>query len=454
MRSPRTAEVSRLTATELLRKSVHIATGLLVVSLRWLDPLVLVPVAIAGLLFNSLVLPRHDGGWLWRPAEKAAGSAIGIVSYPLMVLVLLLVFRRQPEVIATAWGLLAFGDGAAAIGGQLWGGRRLPWNRRKSWSGLLSFWLVGASAVWCLVSWVTPGVDHGGYLVVCAAVTGLAAAFVESSSQRLDDNIAVPLISALVFLCLQQSEAGWTLLVSSESLAHLLTAVVVNAVFSVLGRVIGGLSPGGAVAASLIGTTILWLMGPAGYLCLLTFFLVGTLATRVGTKAKTALGVAEGHGGRRRAANAFANGGVASICALFAVVADDANLFVFAFVASLAAACADTVESEIGQAWGHPTLLITSFKPVEPGTDGGVSALGTLAGLGGALLISFEAVALDLFAWRAALPIALVALVATVLESLLGATIERRGLLNNQGVNFSNTLVAALLGAAVGSVVG
>ena len=454
MRSPRTVEASRLTAGELMRKAVHAATGLLVLSLRWLDPLALVPVAAAGLLFNWVVLPKLDGGWLWRPAEKELGSAVGIVAYPFMVLMLLVVFRRQPEVIAAAWGLLAFGDGAAAIGGQLWGGPRLPWNRRKTWSGLVSFWWVGAAAVWGLVSWVTPDADHGGYLMICAVVTSLAAAFLESSGQRLDDNIAVPAISAILFFSLQHSGADWSMLLSADSLSRLPSAVLVNGVLSVAGMVIGGLTRGGAVAAGLIGATVLWLMGPAGYLILLTFFLIGTTATRVGTKSKTALGVAEGHGGRRRAANAFANGGIASICALFAAVADDTGLFVSAFVASLAAACADTVESEIGQAWGHPTLLITSFKPVAPGTHGGISAIGTLAGLGGALLLSFEAAAVGLFAWRVALPVALVAFLATVLESLLGATAERRGLLSNQGVNFFNTLVAAILGAVVGSVVG
>jgi len=454
MRSPRTVEASRPTAAELLRKAVHVAPGLLVLSLRWVDPLALVPVATAGLLFNSLVLPRLDGGWLWRPAEKELGSAIGIVAYPLMVLMLLVVFRRQPEVIAAGWGLLAFGDGAAAIGGQLWGGPRLPWNQRKTWSGFLSFWCVGAAAVWGLVSWVTPGADPGGYLVICAVVTSFAAALLESSSQRLDDNIAVPAISALLFFSLRHSGADWATLLSADSLDRLPTALLVNGVFSVVGVAIGGLSWGGAVAAGLIGMTILWLMGPAGYLGLLTFFLIGTAATRVGTKSKAALGVAESHGGRRRAANAFANGGIAAICALFAAVADDTGFFVSAFVASLAAACADTLESEIGQAWGHPTLLITSFKPVEPGTHGGISAVGTLAGLGGALLISFEAAAAGLFAWRVAFPVALVAFLATILESLLGATVERRGLLSNQGVNFFNTLVAAILGAVVGSVVG
>lgn len=46
------------------------------------------------------------------------------------------------------------------------------------------------------------------------------------------------------------------------------------------------------------------------------------------------------------------------------------------------------------------------------------------------------------------------ALSATLAESLVGATLERVGLLDNDGVNFFNTLVAAILGAGLAMIVG
>ncbi len=62
--------------------------------------------------------------------------------------------------------------------------------------------------------------------------------------------------------------------------------------------------------------------------------------------------------------------------------------FFVAGVASMASATADTWASEIG---GHrvmgKTWLITNFKPVKPGTDGGISVVGTLASLAGAFFI-------------------------------------------------------------------
>ena len=453
MRFDRPTEASPAPRDELIRKGVHSATGALLLLLRWVEPIVLVPVAAAGLAFNTLLLPRLEGWRLWRPAEREAGTAPAVVAYPVSVLVLLLVFHRRPEVVVVGWGLLAFGDGAAAIGGRLWGRRRLPWNQDKTWAGLLSFWVGGTLAVWCVLSWVTSELPLDDFRFVAVAVTALAAALVESSNQRLDDNITVPMVAALLVLCLEASTGGWGRLWEDDGLLRLSTALAINLLFAGIGLGIRGLSPSGAAAAVVVGGTVLWLVGIEGYACLLTFFVIGTTVTRIGRRRKVARGVAEPQGGRRGAAKVLANGGVAAICALFSVVADPATLFLFAFVTALAAACADTVESEIGQVWGRPTVLITTFRPVAPGVDGGISPVGTAAGFAGALSIAGLAAAGGLIDRSVVLPIASAALLATLLESVVGATIERRGLLNNQGVNLFNTLAAALLGAAIGWMV-
>lgn len=52
------------------------------------------------------------------------------------------------------------------------------------------------------------------------------------------------------------------------------------------------------------------------------------------------------------------------------------------------------------------------------------------------------------------LPLSLLALAATMAESVAGATLERSGLLNNDGVNFLNTLLAAMLGAGLATIMG
>jgi uncharacterized protein (TIGR00297 family) len=144
-----------------------------------------------------------------------------------------------------------------------------------------------------------------------------------------------------------------------------------------------------------------------------------------------------------------ANTGVAAACALFALVTPHAEIFAIAFAAAFATASADTVSSEIGQLWGRRTFLITTLRPVPPGTEGAVSLEGTLAGLAAAALVAVLGAVLGLFGPGAVLLVTVAAFVGTTLESLAGATLERRGLLDNEAINFLNTLVGALTAAAL-----
>jgi uncharacterized protein (TIGR00297 family) len=376
------------------------------------------------------------------------------VLYPVTVLVLLLVFFRRPEVAAAGWGLLAFADGAATLVGRWWGGRHLPWNPAKTWGGFAAYLVSGWAVIVSTLIWLVPGRYSTPGILVVGAIVALLAAFLESAPQRLDDNLRVPILASLVLWCCLEGLSGEGLPVMSNLRGQLALGMAINIVLSLVAVRMATLSPGGGLAAGVIGTAVFGSLGWPGYAVLVGFFVVGTLATRLGREAKERLHVAQEDKGRRQAANAIANGGVAAACALFAVVTPHHSLFVFAFVCSLAAAAADTAESELGQLWGRPTLLITTLEPVAPGTDGGVSLIGSAAGLAAAMLTVSIACAVNLLPAAAIVPLALLAIVATGLESVIGATLERSGWLDNHGVNTANTLLAALLGAAWQGFVG
>jgi uncharacterized protein (TIGR00297 family) len=188
---------------------------------------------------------------------------------------------------------------------------------------------------------------------------------------------------------------------------------------------------------------LLWGGGIGGFLLLLTVFLLTWACTRLGRPRKVSLGTAEPGG--RDALQVFANLGTAAALAVaFALVWPDRRLLL-AMAAALAEAAADTVSSEIGQAFGGSPRLVTNWRKLAPGTNGAITLAGTLAGVAGAVTVGLVGALMGLFAWRA-FPICTGAGVAGMLaDSFLGATLERRGLLGNNGVNFISTAMSAAL---------
>ncbi|HEU4936841.1 MAG TPA: DUF92 domain-containing protein, partial [Vicinamibacterales bacterium] len=147
----------------------------------------------------------------------------------------------------------------------------------------------------------------------------------------------------------------------------------------------------------------------------------------------------------RGAGNAIANTGVAAIAAMLASLTYAHDAARIAFVAALAAGGSDTVASEIGKAWGRRTILVPTLAPVPPGTSGAISAEGTAAGLVAALALAAFASVFGLVSFSAVPFIVVAATVGSFAESLLGATLEAPGIVNNDVLNFVNTAIAALV---------
>ncbi len=123
-----------------------------------------------------------------------------------------------------------------------------------------------------------------------------------------------------------------------------------------------------------------------------------------------------------------------------------------AMAAAMAEAAADTVSSELGQAFSRRALLITSLETVPPGTDGGISIRGTAAGILAACVMSAVCVAAGIIPMRWASLAALAGVCGMVVDSLLGASLERGGWLGNDAVNFASTVTAAIVGGVGASL--
>ena len=439
-----------ITSGEALRKLLHIGVGFGALLLRWLTWPQALAVCAAAVVMNWLVLPRATHHSMERPEEKRRGFAAGIVLYPIAVGLLCLLFGTRLEIVAAAWAILAFGDGCATLAGRLLGGPRLPWCPYKSWAGLLAFVGAGGLSASLMSLWVKPDQDTLTVVWSCYAAA-LVAALVESLPTGINDNLSVPLMSGGFLFALTFTSMELATQRAGSLRQRLVAALLVNAVVAAAAVAARAVKGSGVVAGFLVGVTIYLFGGWQSYVVLLLFFVLGTAATKVGYERKAARRIAQEEGGRRGARHAVANCGVAAFAAFLAYASPWSDLFMVALVAAFATAVFDTVSSEIGQVYGRRTFLITTLRPVPPGTDGAVSLEGTLAGLAASVALSGAALWMGMMGglgWQGAALAVAGAFVGTTVESYLGATVEALDLIDNEAMNFTNTLVGAL--AAMG----
>jgi uncharacterized protein (TIGR00297 family) len=119
--------------------------------------------------------------------------------------------------------------------------------------------------------------------------------------------------------------------------------------------------------------------------------------------------------------------------------------FLMAVVAALAEAAGDTVASETGKWLSSKAWLITTLKPVPAGEDGGITLRGTAAGIVASALIVLLGYGLNLMRGWNIVVVLLAAVAGNLADSVLGATLERRGLVTNAVVNFAGTGFAGTL---------
>ena len=433
--------------SENARQFVHIAVGAAALLLRWLTWFEATMLGLAAVVFNSFILHRVGGARLFRPEEHGRWRAkSGIVLYPASILGLLVLLPSRPDIVAGAWGVLAAGDGMATLVGRSVPIRPLPWNPHKSLGGTAAFMIFGGAAAVGLLSWCAETVVPPAYwwYPLAAGILGaVIAGLVETLPISLDDNISVAGSAAVTMFAVSLVSEDLLLAAAAGFVSVLPAALAANAVVAAAGYFAGTVSMSGTLAGFLIGVVIYAATGWQGWLLLLTTFALAVVTSRIGLARKQTLKIEEARGGRRGAGNALANTGIAAAAAVIALVSYAHDQAMIAFVAALAAGGSDTIASEIGKAWGRQAFLVTNGKRVPPGTSGAMSVEGTAAGIAGALALAALAALLGLVGWDAVTAIVVGATVGALIESTLGATLEHRGIVNNDVLNLVNTAVAA-----------
>ncbi|PVD30141.1 hypothetical protein C0Q70_09403 [Pomacea canaliculata] len=209
----------------------------------------------------------------------------------------------------------------------------------------------------------------------------------------------------------------------------------------------------GAVAGVIIGF-LLTLSNLCFFAALLSFFFIGSRATKFKSHLKRKLEIDFKEGGQRNWIQVVCNGGVAAWLAIIYMIEVGctelpinfkrhytSSWLAMAVLGSLSCCCGDTLASELGTVIGESSpRLITNFKIVPKGTNGGISAAGTIAsGIGGLLVgAAYYAVLLATLQdlplvenppqWPLLLVATLSGILGSMIDSLLGATVQYSGM--------------------------
>lgn len=392
-------------------------------------------------LFDALAVRRETKvGRL----ETLGGFALAVTG--LSVLATVETFGLSSAVFAMSVVLVAYGT----LGGRL----TQAWVQ-SALSGTIGYFVTGTGAAIAAYG-VLRAFGHTNEsetipLALFLAITGaLLATLMREDLHQQDDALVVVAVGLVLWLF---AAVGSTLGVTEVGLGLIVTFGLGAIAYATKTASVSGMLSG-----ILLGLITFVLGGFEWFIVLVVFFAVGGLSTKYRYDEKAARGVAEDDQGRRGTANVMSNG-LVSVVAVTAWAASEqmalpeplatipSIVFLVAFAGAVATALADTLASEIGVLYDQPRL-ITSFKAVEPGTDGAITLRGQVAGIGGACIVG--ALSFVMFPQLDLVPLLAMIVggfIGMTADSLLGATVEGRHLAN-EGVN----LIATLVGATVAGV--
>ena len=406
---------------------------------------------IAGILL--LIIPTGSAffNYLARESDAKAGKLITMIQLFLTTAVLLLISSMMGAekfplfIIGSAFAITTFGDGIADIINIIEKDRKTP-DKKQVYSKVYSakssivFLISGSffafiSGVW--ISGFTLVVPMG-MIIFLSVIGALTGALLESMT-RNEDNIIIPFGSAMVM---------WLFYMFGFNVdtVYLLKVLAFSFFLGYLSYRVRIADISAMLSATLMGVVIIISSDINWFFILLAFFMLGSMFTRYKYTFKLAHGTAEGKSGVRGYKNVFSNSLAALVLAMaYGVFLSHAQILMAAYLGSVATACGDTLASEIGQTFKGEPRMITTLKKAKRGTDGAVSWLGEGAALFGSLAIAVLAYVLIKEDMILLLVATAGGFIGTNIDSLLGATLQQKGYLSNNGVNLFATISGAIV---------
>jgi len=402
-------------SSEFTRKLVHVSVGILIFFAPEVFSSALPAILLAVIFIAVNFLAIRFG--LLKGMHGANRPTYGTVYYPLAFLILVVVFwYRFPMIISLSILVLALGDAAAAIVGESIRNPRVYFLTadKKSFQGSTAMFFVSFLAMYFGISEYSGYIDEGKVALTAAIVAAVTATAWEALSSRGLDNLTIPLSVAFVLSCY--------LIPGLADAARFSLGAVLALVIAVAAWRLRALAPGGAVATFLLALVLFGTGGWKWTVPMLAFFVLSSILSQVGKQRKQPFEGLFEKSSVRDYGQVFANGGMAGAIAVLNLAFPSFDLYP-AYLGSIAAVTADTWGTEIGLGSGRSPLLVTTWKLVEPGTNGGVTWRGLLAGVAGS-----AAIALTAFPWIEHAGVAAFVVAAgiggSLIDSILGATVQ------------------------------
>ncbi|XVH32160.1 DUF92 domain-containing protein [Haloferacaceae archaeon DSL9] len=432
----------------LRRTGAFAAIAVLSLAAPALGPATAVPFAAIALLAAFVIRDGPVFELFARPGDHRDRRLYGLAAFTLAIAGLALLATMNgvsmpPGAFAAAVFVVAFG----ALGEQ-------AVRERTTQPFLVVTGFVVAGFVAALAAQTAVAAQLGSAVsptqfVSLAIVGALTGALLRELLYARDEPIVLLAVGLVLWFFAQ--------LLGPVGAVELVAALVVTVALGYISYALGTASVAGMLTGVLLGLLTIILGGFGWFAILIAFFGIGGLSSKFRYEDKASRGVAEENDGARGTGNVLGNSSVALAAVLGYAASEFIPLpeviFLAAFAGSLATALSDTLSSEIGGLYDSPRL-ITSFERVPPGTDGGVTWQGELAGLIGACFVGLLSAVVLPFGSPVlgGLVVALGGIVGMTVDSLLGATVEG-GSLGNQSVNFLATLSGALASVLLALIV-
>ncbi|NTW61317.1 DUF92 domain-containing protein [Candidatus Saccharibacteria bacterium] len=355
---------------------------------------------------------------LIKAMERDKQTSLGTVYYPISLLILVIAsfYLKMPYLGALGILIMGYGDGLAGYIGKKYGKRKLLHN--KTVAGTTTMFLVSL-----FISYIVFANFASDFAIIGSVLVAVGAAFIELITPKGLDNITVPLGTSLIFYIIT-SIGGQPIFISFIIGFAISELVAIAAYFR------KSLSGSGVIAATIIGTAIYVFAGLVTWTSLILFFISSSVITQF-KKANKAKLSTEYHKTSRNYKQVLASGLIPAILSLAYFITKSESILITT-IASIAVSCADTWASEIGVLNKGATVSILTFKPIRKGESGGVSALGTIASIMGALMIAVVFVASFypgtdkswLFVIQTLFMITAIGALGSVIDSVLGASLQ------------------------------